>query len=102
MDSINANQPEHNREDLHARDAVQKIKQLVDKAKTCFFCTAAATGDSSGARPMHVQEVDDRGALWFLSASDSHTNLEIGIDPRVKLYFQGSTHSDFLQLDGRA
>lgn len=29
MDSINANQPEHNREDLSGRDAVERIKQMV-------------------------------------------------------------------------
>ena len=37
-----------------------------------------------------------------LSADDSHKNLEISADPLVKLYFQGSQHSDFLYLDGIA
>ena len=30
MDSINANQPEHNHEDLVAQDAIKKIRDLVD------------------------------------------------------------------------
>lgn len=51
---------------------------------------------------MSVQDVDDEGNLWFLSADDSHKNLEISADPLVKLYFQGSQHSDFLYLDGIA
>jgi general stress protein 26 len=102
MDSINRNQPEHNREDLTARDAVKKMKELVEKAGACFFCTAVATSDSSGARPMAVQEVDEAGNLWFLSADDSHKNLEVSEDPSVRLYFQGSAHSDFLVLNGTA
>ena len=39
MNSINQNQPEKNREDLRARDAVEKIRELVKKAQNCFFCT---------------------------------------------------------------
>jgi len=102
MDSINRNQPEDNHADLNGPEAVEKIKQIVGKAKTCFFCTALATDGSSTARPMSVQKVDDQGDLWFLSAADSHKNLEVAIDPFVRLFFQGSSHSDFLQLNGRA
>ncbi len=100
MDSINKNQPEDNREDLIRREAVEKIKELVGKAKSCFFRTAVVSGESSGARPMNVQKVDDAGNLWFLSADDSHKNLELAEDPSVELYFQGSPHSDFLMLKG--
>lgn len=102
MDSINQNQPEENRRDLRGEEAVAKVKELVKKAETCFFCTASATSDSSGARPMSVQQVDDEANIWFLSADDSHKNAEIARDPSVQLYFQGSKHSDFLTLCGRA
>jgi len=51
---------------------------------------------------MSVQQVDDQGNLWFLSAADSHKNAEIERDPTVHLFFQGSKHSDFLTLSGRA
>jgi len=102
MDSINKNQPEENREDLGGQAAIKKIKEIVDSAKTCFFCTAAPTSETNGARPMSVRKVDDQGNLWFLSASDSHKNEELAQDPSVSLFFQGSKHSDFLQLNGRA
>jgi general stress protein 26 len=102
MNSINRNQPENNREDLDGGKAIDKIKEIVKKAQTCFFCTAEAADGSSGARPMNVRQVDSQGHLWFLSASDSHTNQEIGFDPTVRLFFQGSPHSDFLQLQGHA
>lgn len=102
MNSINKNQPEQNHQDLRAQDAIRKIQQLVKGAPNCFFCTAVPTGISDGARPMNVRQVDDDGNLWFLSASDSHTNAELKIDNSVTLYFQGSTHSDFLRLKGRS
>src|SRR6186713_2302068 len=102
MDSINRNQPEHNREDLNRPEAMKRIKEVAEKAKTCFFRTRPATGESRGVRPMTVLEVDEVGHLWFLSAGDSHLNREVGLDPEVELFFQGSAHSDFLYLAGRA
>ncbi len=81
---------------------MEKIKELVEKAQTCFFCTSPIGSESSGTRPMSVQQVDDEGSLWFLSADDSNKNGEILVDPTVKLYFQGSAHSDFLVLEGTA
>ena len=77
MGSINENQPEKNREDLRGREAVEKIHELVGKAKNCFFCTSAPTGETGGTRPMNVREVDDEGNLWFLSVGDSHQNHEL-------------------------
>jgi general stress protein 26 len=101
MDSINKNQPEKNHEDLSSAGAVSKIKELVDKANSCFFCTKP-TDESIGTRPMSVQKIDDAGALWFLSPNDSHKNADINADSDVKLYFRGSAHSDFLYLEGKA
>jgi general stress protein 26 len=98
MDSINHQQPEDNHEDLAGVPAIRKLKKLAEGAETCFFCTSAA----GSARPMSVRYVDDEGNLWFLSAADSHKNQEIEADPRVKLYFQGATHSEFLSIDGLA
>ncbi len=101
MDSINKNQPEHNREDLAGAAAIKKMAALVKDAQTCFFCTSAANGGID-ARPMSVQQVDEQGNLWFLSADDSHKNLELRDDPQVRLFFQGSPHSEFLHLEGTA
>lgn len=100
MDSINRQQPEQNRADLVGPDAIRKVQELAGKAETCFFCTDIATRGSSGSRPMAVQQIDDAGYLWFLSASDSHKNEEVALDPVVHLYFQASAHSGFLVLTG--
>ncbi|CAN5655258.1 hypothetical protein BH11MYX1_BH11MYX1_23660 [soil metagenome] len=102
MDSINKNQPEDNHQDLAGSPAIQKIQELVKAAPTCFLCTSLATNKRFETRPMAVQQVDDSGFLWFLSASDSAHNAEITKDAAVQLLFQGSPHSDFLTLYGSA
>jgi general stress protein 26 len=102
MDSINKEQTEHHVENLSGTPAVEKLRELAKEAATCFFVTEEDSGKSGGVRPMSVQQVDDAGTLWFLSASDSHQNREIAADPSVKLYFQGSAHAQFLSLEGTA
>lgn len=102
MDSINKNQPEENFKSLAGTEAVEKIKQTVKQSSVCFFCTDIKEGKSFSTRPMSVQEVDDNGNLWFLSADDSHKNAEIQQDSFVQLLFKGSDYSDFLSLYGWA
>ena len=102
MDSINRNQREDTRENLRGDDAIARIRSTVKATQTCFFCTKAPVSDFGGARPMTVQDVDDDGNLWFVSASDSRVNQEVAANPAVKLFFQGSEHSDFMDLNGRA
>jgi general stress protein 26 len=102
MNSIHAQQSDDTHEDLTGSRAVAKIQDLAGRAKTCFFCTSTENGPTAGSRPMNVRDVDDEGNLWFLSASDSHLNSEVADNPKVKLYFQGAPHSDFMELQGYA
>jgi general stress protein 26 len=102
MDAIESNRLEDNREDLQGQDAIKKIKEMVEQSENCFFCSAVVTGESNGDRPMNVRQVDEEGNLWFLSAKDSRKNQELAVDPSVRLYFQGSKHADFMQLNGVA
>jgi general stress protein 26 len=102
MNSIDHEQPENNYKDLLGKAGIQKIKELIASAKTCLFCTSIRTGKAFTTRPMSVQQVDDDGNLWFLSASDSHKNAEIASDDHVQLLFQGSSYSDFLTIYGQA
>jgi general stress protein 26 len=101
MDSINQQQEEENHEDLNSAEATKKIKEIGEKAQSCFFCTNISAGQPITARPMSVQQFDEEGNCWFLSASDSHKNAELQSDPQMQLFFQGSAHSDFLSLYGR-
>ncbi len=102
MDSINKNQKEENSKDLIGKEAVEKIKELTDKAGSCFFCTRIATGHQFHSRPMVPEKIDDDGNLWFMSANDSHKNKEINQDAAVQLLFQGSSYSGFLSIYGTA
>lgn len=102
MNSINQNQPEDNLKDLSGHEGVQKVRELVEINNTCFFSTQNDNSPSAGTRPMTVQEVDDNGNLWFLISNDSFTYQELQANPKVKLYFQGSAHSDFLYIEGNA
>lgn len=102
MNSINENQEELNREDLAGDKAIDKIRDLIDKSGSCFFVTSTSLNNSHKSRPMSVQKTDEAGNIWFLSAKDSMKNMEIAADTDVTLYFQGSSYSDFLELNGHA
>ena len=102
MDSINQQQPENNFKNLFGDEAINKIKDLTDSAKTCFFCTQINTGKPFATRPMSVQKFDEEGNFWFLSANDSHKNEELKLDTSVQLLFQGSSYSEFLNIYGTA
>src|ERR1700761_5586971 len=102
MNSISEQQIEENHQDLAGTEAIEKLKELVGKTSTCFFCSNIKTGVPFSTRPMSVQKVDEEGNLWFLSADDSYKDKELKTDPFVQLLFQGSAHSDFLNLYGIA
>lgn len=102
MNSINKQQPEDNFEDLMGQKALEKIRELTDKASTCFFCTNITNGKPFSVRPMALQKIDDNGCFWFLSSSDSHKDKEIMTDEHVQLLFQGSEYSDYLNIYGAA
>ena len=102
MDSINQQQAEDNYKDLQGKEAKEKIKELTDKAGTCFFCTNMQESKPFATRPMAIQKFDEDGNFWFLSANDSYKNKEIAADPNVQLLFQGSDYSDFLNIYGKA
>ena len=102
MNSIDQQQPENNRKDLTQEEGIKKIRELAEKASICFFCSEIRTGQPFITRPMTIQEVDEDGQLWFLSAKDSHLNASIKTDEHVQLLFQGSDYSDFLEVYGNA
>ena len=89
-------------DDLEGQNAAGKIREIVEHSPICFFVTSSRTPGSSGARPMTVQRVDDKGNLWFISGIDTHKDQELSRSPEVTLYFQSSEHSEYLEIHGRA
>jgi general stress protein 26 len=51
---------------------------------------------------MMIQQVDDQGALWFLSGRSSEANADIQADPHVMLTITDNGHSEYLVLHGTA
>lgn len=102
MDSINKQQEEKNHQNLYGPEAAEKIKELAGKSKVCFFCTNMTADRAFATRPMSVLDLNDDGSLWFLSANDSHKNMETASDSHVQLLFKGSEYADFLSLYGKA
>lgn len=102
MENNNKNQTnqQSDTETLKGNAAIDKLKELTEKAKTCFFCTNIKTGVPLTAIPMTVADVDDSGNIWFFSKKDSTKNEEIESDPFTHLFFQGSKFSDFLNVYG--
>lgn len=94
---------ENNREEnLAGQEALAKIREIVDDAKTCFFCTDIRTGIPMSVRPMAVLQVDDEGYLWFMTAERTHKDDEIEENPFVHLLLQSGQRAGFLNLYGIA
>ncbi|MEN4760485.1 MULTISPECIES: pyridoxamine 5'-phosphate oxidase family protein [unclassified Chryseobacterium] len=88
-------------ENLNHIEAIQKIKELSEKAKICMFCTELDTLPIN-SRPMGLQETDDEGNLWFISSEASNKNFEIKEDKRVQLFFMNNSNSQYLSIYGEA
>lgn len=86
---------------LTDKEAIARIKQLVEDAKLCMFNTNLSQIPCD-SRPMSVQLVEDTGIIWFFSAAYSTKNKVIAEDPRVHLLFMNIGASEYLSLYGNA
>ena len=55
-------------QNLFQKEAIEKLKELSEKARTCMFVTELDQLPSN-SRPMSLQECDDEGNLWFIPNS---------------------------------
>ncbi len=88
-------------ENLTSKEAVGKLRELVEAARTCMFATHL-TEVPFHACPMHAQEVDDDGCVWFFSGADSEHNDHILVDPRVQLIFSEPKDTKYVLVYGEA
>ena len=88
-------------QDLTNKEAIEKIKELSEKARICMFCTELDRLPVN-SRPMGLQETDENGNLWFISSETSNKNFEIKEDKRVQLYFMNNSDSEYLSIFGDA
>jgi general stress protein 26 len=89
-------------ESLYHKEAIEKLKELVNEINICLFCTNLKTDDGSTCRPMSVIKVCDQGNLWFFSEKNSDKNKEIAQNENVQLFFSSPSKSSYLVVNGKA
>ncbi len=82
--------------------AIEKLKELSEKARICMFITNLHKKPPFNSRPMSLQECDKEGNLWFISSKESHKNMEIQKDNLVQLYFMNNSDHEYLSIIGDA
>jgi general stress protein 26 len=50
---------------LNNKEAIDKLKSLVEDIMVCLFCTNLKTDDDSTYRPMKALKVCDLGNIWL-------------------------------------
>lgn len=87
-------------ENLDNREAVDKLKSLVDKIDIGMMCTNTAEAAKLHAVPMSRQEVDDDGNLWFLFSSESETFENLQESKDVSVLYSDISNYSFLSING--
>lgn len=88
----------HHSEDS-APEAVEHVLELLHDFETAMLVTHTADG-ALHARPMAVAEVENGGAVWFVTDVTSPKMGDIGFEPRVLLAFQDARR--YLAMSGEA
>ena len=89
-------------ENLNNKEAIDKLKSLVEEIKICLFCTDLKTNDGSTCRPMSAMKVCDQGNIWFFSEKSSDKNKAIKADKDVQLFFSHPAKGSYLIVNGEA
>jgi general stress protein 26 len=87
---------------LHNKEAIDKLKELVDDINVCLFSTNLSKDDGATCRPMGVQNVCDEGNIWFYSDINSDKNREIKQDNKVQLFFSHQDKNSYMVVNGTA
>jgi len=92
----------NNTENLNNKEAIDKLKSLVDTIMICLFCTDLKTDDGATCRPMTAIKVCDQGNIWFFSEKRSEKNKAIAADKNVQLFFSHPAKSSYMVVNGEA
>jgi general stress protein 26 len=80
---------------------MEKLKDLIDGMDTAMFTTMTREGRLA-SRPLRMQEIDDEGAMWFVTDRDSHKAEEIEAHPQVNISFVAPQDNTYVSISGRA
>jgi len=92
----------NNTENLNNKEAIYKLKSLVNDIMICLFCTDLKTDDGATCCPMSAIKVCDQGNVWFFSEKSSDKNKAISKDKNVQLFFSHPGKGSYLVLNGEA
>lgn len=85
-------------ENLNNKEAIDKLKELVDKIDVGMLCTHTNDSKHVHAVPMSRQEVDDEGNIWYLFSSESETFKHLQEDSSVCLLYSDPRDYNFLSI----
>jgi len=89
-----------NTENLNQKEAIDKLKTLVDDIMVCLFCTNLKLSDGANCRPMTAIKVCDQGNIWFFSEKNCEINKAITSDKNVQLFFSHPAKNSYLVVNG--
>jgi len=89
-------------ENLDNRQAIDKLKLMVDKIDIGMMCTNTVENNKLHAVPMSRQEVDDEGNLWFLFSSESETYRNLQKSNSISVLYSDISNYNFLSINGIA
>ena len=92
----------NNTENLNNKEAIDKLKSLVNDIMICLFCTELKTNDGATCCPMTALKVCDQGNIWFFSEKSSDKNKAIAKDKDVQLFFSHPAKGSYLVVNGEA
>lgn len=87
-------------ENLHNQEAIDKLKEMVDKIDIGMMCTPGEGDDYVHAVPMSRQEVDEAGNIWFLFSAESETHRNLLQNDKLSLLYADVGNYNFLSING--
>jgi general stress protein 26 len=80
---------------------IEKIKEIVEEIKVAMLVTAESD-DKINSRPMHTQEVDQFGNIWFFTSLGTGKIGDIAENTTVNLAYASPDKNTFLSVTGKA
>lgn len=87
--------------DLHGKEGMKKIAELIKDVRICMMTTGAADG-SFDSRPMATQETEFDGTVWFLTRQESGKVSELGKNSNVSLMYADPSNHNYVTAKGTA
>jgi general stress protein 26 len=84
-----------------AADSLDKLGKLIEGIDIAMLTTRTGEGRLL-SRPLRAQQLDDEGALWFITDRNSHKAEEVRLQPQVNASFASGERNTYVSLSGRA